>query len=244
MEKSFKRFKQQVLIDFHLRDIESFRQNISIFDKNQINEVMAFIVNQKRQEKETKRLYFIIILVPLKHEFYLRNIVIKEETDVNHICERLSREESYSEIWVCTNRADARENYSGRFCIEQLNGVENHILEIVENDIPRSVEKIESHFEKKYEKEMNDYNYVRNRWSTRFKQSGDQYGSNGMNKVTIQICQEIERKREQIDFLFNCLTNIGIKNFSLDFRFQNGKLEFIDWDTENDKDVIAHFGSV
>ena len=202
MEKSFKRFKQQVLIDFHLRDIESFRQNISIFDKNQINEVMAFIVNQKRQEKETKKLYFIIILVPLKHEFYLRNIVIKEETDVNHI------------------------------------------LEIVENDIPRSVEKIESHFEKKYEKEMNDYNYVRNRWSTRFKQSGDQYGSNGMNKVTIQICQEIERKREQIDFLFNCLTNIGIKNFSLDFRFQNGKLEFIDWDTENDKDVIAHFGSV
>ncbi len=243
MEKSFKWFKQQILIDFHLRDAESFKQNISIFDKNQINEVMVFIVNQKRQEAETKKLYFIIILVPLKQEFHLRNIVIKEETDVNHICERLSRQNSYSEIWVCTNWVDARENFSGRFCIEQLNGVENHILEIVENDIPRSVEKIECYFEKKYEKETNDYNYVRNRWSTRFKQREDQYEKNVMNKATIQICQEIERKREQIDFLFNCLANIGIKNLSLDFRFQNGKLEFIDWDTENDKGVIAHFGS-
>ena len=35
MEKSFKWFKQQILIDFHLRDAESFKQNISIFDKNQ-----------------------------------------------------------------------------------------------------------------------------------------------------------------------------------------------------------------
>ena len=61
-----------------------------------------------------------------------------------------------------------------------------------------------------------------------------------MGDVNIQICRAIENKRERIDHLYSCLKKIGIVNLSFDFRYQNGKLEFIDWDTENDERVIAY----
>jgi hypothetical protein len=240
MKHSFKWNKQQILMDFHIRDKTSFEKNVKVFKKSQKKELIDFIIEQKHRYCGCKELYFILILVPVEHRYKLKNIKIKDEITVNHFYEMLNMERSYSEIWVCTNWSKLEESISGRFCIDMSKGYENQIIEIVKGDAPRVIEKIEYYKKDKSENQIEYYIYSRNRWGMRYKELVNQNKSELIDDGNREICRAVESKREVIDQFYTFLEKIGILSLSLEFRFQNGKLEFIDWDTENDKKVIRY----
>lgn len=238
MMHSYKWNKQQILMDFNIRDMASFEENVKIFNKNEKKEVNDFIVEQKYRYCNCSELYFVLILVPIEHRYKLKNIVIKGEIATNQIYDLLMKDYLYSEIWVCTNLLKIEESFSGRFCINSLKGANSHILEIIKDDTPRLIEKIECYQKKKDENQVEYYLYSRDYWGMRYNEYSEWSG--GMCDEYIQICKAIESKRERIEQFYSYLEEIGIINLSLDFRYRNRKLEFIDWDTENDKRVIAY----
>ena len=239
MKHSFKWNKQQILMDFHIREKTSFEKNVKVFEKTFKKELIDFILEQKQRYCDCKELYFILILVPIEHRYKLKNIIINDEINANKIYELLNMDYSYSEIWVCTNLPKLKKSFSGRFRIDMSNGYENQILEIVKGDAPRVIEKIEYH-KKENLNNIEYYIYSRNRWGMRYKELVNQKKSELIDNSNREICMALESKREVIEHFYTHLRKIGISNLSLEFRFQNGKLEFIDWDTENDKKVICY----
>lgn len=193
MRYSFKWNKQQILMDFHIRDVDSFEKNVKVFSKYNKREAIDFIIEQQYRFCDCSEVYFILILVPIEHRYKLKNIVIKNRINLNHIYKLLEEEQSsYSEIWVCTNRLKLGESFSGRFCIDCLKGFDNQILEIISEDTPRFIENIECFHEGKAENQIEYYLYSRNCWGMRYKEFVVQNKGKCMGDVNIQICRAIE----------------------------------------------------
>ena len=55
-----------------------------------------------RNQKE-KECSFILIFVPLAHQYKLTNMLIDKMGDLAYVSERLKQKCSYAELWVCTN---------------------------------------------------------------------------------------------------------------------------------------------
>lgn len=240
MKHSFKWNKQQILMDFHMRDITSFEENVKVFKKSQKKDAIDFVVEQKNRYYGCKDLYFILILVPIEHRYKLKNIIIEDEINENYTYEMLQMDSYYSEIWVCTNWKKSEGSISGRFCIDMSKGYENQILEIVKGEAPRVIEKIEYCNSEKSENKIAYYIYARHYWGMRYKELVNQNKGGLIDSENSEICRELEKRREVIEQFETWFAKIGILSLSLEFRFQNRKLEFIDWDTENDKKVIGN----
>lgn len=229
MINSFKWKKQQILRNFSLRDIVEFGKNVTVFMNSQKSNIIEF-VSQKLSNND--KLYLVIILVPLIQRYKLKNIVLRKMEDILDLAKILKENEPIGEIWVCTNNMNYKSCLSGRFSIDTLNGMEKQLVEIVIDDAPRLVEKVQLFGN------SDCLIYMRNHWGIRYRKVLKQKCRGDVIEYSKVLLSQIERRRENIEEFYMYLQELGIISMSLDFRFIDGMLEFIDWDTENDNRVI------
>lgn len=233
MKCSFKYQKQKVLFFFDLRRQYEFEKNVVVIEEPNADKLKSvlldlFVCFDIEYEK------IIIIKVPGKHEYKLPNLVLVGEDDVGNIEAFFADVEKYQEVWICLKRKNEA-CVAGRFSIDWSSGIEKQVIELVEGNYPRNLEFVK-------QRENSFCMWTRCNWHTRYMLIENPPICDDVTKQC--VLRSIERKREQFEDFCAYAENSGICSVSFDFILSNGKLEIIDWDTENDLLLVEKFGRV
>lgn len=183
----------------------------------------------------------VVKLVPMLQAGQLPNFHITSEDDINVVFDRLhsARRPEHVEVWVCQSMIDVKNtNFAGRLSFPTSKHYGVTWLEVVWNTSPRLLESIvhQETFAYPYlranrqvGKMCFDVNklFIPNKYKVEFGK-----GATSFIKDFLWLKSQFKRYAEKIAILENILASQGAREISLEFKVDNNRFQFIDWDTE------------
>lgn len=234
---TFKWKKKLLLENYGLAEYQRILNETNRFLYSEYNLVTKML--QKELKCKTGN-YFRLVLVPLEHQYKLPNYIITCEKELEQFEETVKRSKSYQEIWYY--RGDTKEllnTISGRIAYS-WNGAETmEIIELVNGNNPRLIEK--------YTLENQNYDYMmafrinnEKEYHIHSCSSGVKYSEQEWNKCFNEIRIVLGNFRDKLQPFCNMIKSYGVYSLSLDFKWMNNTLSFIDWDTSNDMRILEN----
>ena len=221
--------KRLLLVDFGISSKQELNTQTTIYKKKDVENLYDDIKMGLMSDAPVTQ---IVKLVPMELRPKLKNYIIKSEEDLSQFVESLHDFGSFTEFWCCKNDESTQLIY-GRFSSATEYSLDIfQQLEIVIGNTARLLEKVGS--------EMNIPYVMAERlwWGRHYSITRKSTESGDLKKSFIVIARKIEEKKDIIEEFNKYLSEKKVRSFSLEFLFQNGKLIFIDWDTENDIGVL------
>jgi len=229
--------KHLMLVEFGLRTMENLQSEIHRFNYNEKEILIEELKERIKCDKnEGIKRFYIVSLIPMQEYYKLPNIIIKEQEDIYKL-EQLSDVGQFSEIWFCQKNLDSKNNnFVGRIVIKDTFDSDEQVLEQVWNCSHREIEKWNKDSEVDYIRASRDG------WARRYRMECINITKSDMldrmKEQFVNVVTDIENNREKIEIFMNHLKSIGINELCLEYMNTNHGIQFIDWDTSNDKKVI------
>lgn len=200
--------------------MDEFFHNVKIFNGAERLEVQNLMMEQFLYNANEKNNSCIIIIVPIHPCYQLKNYIVHGFDEYISIQNEIftNREK---EIWLCTNQEAKVPEYSGRFSIDDMRGIETHILEYVPGNYPRRLELVT--------KEENCEPLMRNYWGMPYIRLNKGI-SHRERSCETKIIVEIEQQRENIERFQSWLKKLSISSVSFDFKLCGDSFTILDWD--------------
>lgn len=227
--------KHLVLVNWKLRELEDLNNSIRRYAIDDYRMCIRDIDNDIKHQED--KYIYIIKLVYQQKFLKLPNIVISCKAD---LCYALSKIESYeisqfSEIWFCKNLCD-NSTIFGRMLID--NGCLfphcNLHYDMVWGSSARIIEK--------YPWMDNPFvSYERSDWNESphvTKLVARNMNSNSLIDESTRILMKLAGYRKEIINFAEYVFSVGCNSLCLEYSFSKGELRFIDWDSDNDNNVL------
>ena len=189
-----------------------------------------------------RRNLYVVKLVSFELSGRLPNFRIEQLEDIKGLPEFFLRNEdtNYVEVWYCRTRVDEDVfSVAGRFVFADEGNARTQSVEQVWRCSPRLLEYYTPNF---------DYPYVRaSRYSWNWRYSVEHVrmpkklgiDRSDLMREFYESMRMFEREREQISTFLSFLDSFGFRAYSIEYKIVGSRLNVIDWDTPDDRKVIA-----
>lgn len=231
MKKVPKKYeKHKLLVLFGLKTQEELDEDLARYDVRDIQKLKSDILVDMKNNAIPST--YIVSIIPQNEFFKLPNKIIKSPEDLENLDESIEGNSNVVELWRFKKE---NEGVIGRFLITQSD------LQIVEQVLSTNHRDIEFYND---EKEIPMIRASREHWKTAYdfdKINGISEEDKEKKKAEfISAIIEIERNREKIELLREMCLKIGVAELALEYKVDSKGFKFIDWDTSNDKKVLAN----
>lgn len=231
MEEISNKYKKHLLLVlFGFKSQEDLDAELTRYSIHDIEKLEQDILEKFKIDQKSKS--YLISLIPRNKALKLPNRTISTPEDLIGLKEFIQANPNTMEIWQFEK---ANDGIIGRFVI---NSDDEQILEQIWSPNHRQLENYNSN------SDIPLIRASRQRWYTRYSidnarnipvSSKEDY----MQSFFLAI-QEIERNREKIEIMQEIFLKYGVNQLSLEYRLDNRGFSFIDWDSSNDKKILAN----
>ena len=212
-------------------------------------EVSCLIEDIKKDiQNSNAKCSYLISFIPKNQEYKLPNVSISSIDELETFYEKYlqTHNKKYAEMWYFKKFANKNlNNLIGRIAIDNRHVYDNasdfKSSQIVEQVWSANHREIERYNEKLG---FTFLSASREGWNKRYKidkikiPEGINIDKDKILRQFAEIVKEIELRRENIENFSEYLKTLGVKSFSIEYMVREGRLSFIDWDSENDIKVV------
>ena len=230
--QSEKWMKYQILIKYDLATEAEINTQIRRYSKQRLDN-MIIDIEEDMQQNKTQSSY-IIKLVPIELRPKLRNIIIRDHTQLDSARATLLEAKDYFEIWWCKTASSLDSGVFGRFYINSGGTTEvSQCIEQVWADSARKIERIG---------DGTPYLFAhRLWWGRRYQIESSNFSSLdsiSAKKQFYEISRQLEAHRNGFDRLVQDAIQLNIYSLCMEYKLIDGKVHIIDWDSPSDKTIL------
>ncbi|HTA25175.1 MAG TPA: hypothetical protein VK763_16695 [Terriglobales bacterium] len=235
--------KYLALVDFGFQSADELATEIRRYPKSKVRRLVSDISSDIRHDsRRARRSLYVVKLVPADLQGQLPNFRVERSSQLKQLVAFLTAHsgETYLEAWYCRTRIDSEIfSVAGRIVFNAANTGGTQIIEQLWRGSPRLLETYCGDFE---------FPYVRaSRYSWGWPYSIEHVHLPRKSALSnLQMQSEfgysmrcIEQEREKIATFCAFLDSFSFKAYSLEYKIVASQLRIIDWDTPNDKRVLA-----
>ena len=235
--------KYLALVDFGFQSADELATEIRRYPKSKVRRLVSDISSDIRHDsRRARRSLYVVKLVPAALQGQLPNFRVERSSQLKQLVAFLTAHsgETYLEAWYCRTRIDSEIfSVAGRIVFNAANTGGTQIIEQLWRGSPRLLETYCGDFE---------FPYVRaSRYSWGWPYSIEHVHLPRKSALSnLQMQSEfgysmrcIEQEREKIATFCAFLDSFSFKAYSLEYKIVASQLRIIDWDTPNDKRVLA-----
>jgi hypothetical protein len=235
--------KYKFLADIGLTSFEYLENTISRYEKKDIDKLIEDICLYFNKNQKNSVL-LVIKFVTMYDSGQLYNLRLETKPNANQLKHQIlsNTHPDVVEYWFCGSEIKKKfDNFSGRYLVDNKT-TNPDVIEIIWWASPRLLESDITKLNYPYVpflKYFPSKKFVKQSMPNRAKQISE----NEINTCLNKVLDLIKRKADQIYFLEEILRSVKIDVYSLEFKFENGIGNFIDWDTVNDKKALETYHS-
>jgi len=235
--------KYLALVDFGFQSADELASEIRRYPKSKVHRLVSDINSDiRRDSRRARRSLYVVKLVPADLQGQLPNFRVERSSQLKQLVAFLTAHsgETYLEAWYCRTRIDSEIfSVAGRIVFNAANTGGTQIVEQLWRGSPRLLETYCGDFE---------FPYVRaSRYSWGWPYSIEHVHlprKSALSRLRLQSefgysMRCIEQEREKIATFCAFLDSFSFKAYSLEYKIVASQLRIIDWDTPNDKRVLA-----
>jgi len=235
--------KYLALVDFGFVSEDELSADIRRYPIRKVHRLVSDIERDLQHDgRRARRSFYVVKLVPTDLPGQLPNFVIETSSQLKQLFAFLAAHASghYVEAWYCRTRIDSQVfSVAGRIVFTHTNGGRTQLVEQLWRGSPRLLEVLSKDF---------SLPYVRaSRYSWGWPYSVEHIHlprESTLNDSQLHCdfsysMRRIEQEREKIASFCTFLDSFSFKAYSLEYKIVASQLRFIDWDTPNDKRVLA-----
>jgi hypothetical protein len=239
--------KYLALVDFGFQSADELAAEIRRYPKSKVHRLVSDIGSDIRHDsRRARRSLFVVKLVPTDLQGQLPNFRVERSSQLKQLVAFLAAhsEVNYIEAWYCRTRIDSEIfSVAGRIVFSSANTGGTQLIEQLWRGSPRLLETYSGDFA---------FPYVRaSRYSWGWPYSIEHVhrppkSAQKLALSNLQLQSEfaysmrcIEQEREKIAAFCAFLDSFSFKAYSLEYKIVASQLRIIDWDTPNDKRVLA-----
>lgn len=235
--------KYLALVDFGFVSADELAAEIRRYRISKAHRLVSDISSEIRHDsRRARRSLYVVKLVPADLPGQLPNFNVERSSQLKHLVAFLAAHsgENYLEAWYCRTRVDSEVfSVAGRIVFSAPNAGRTQMVEQLWRGSPRLLETYSDDFA---------WPYVRaSRYSWGWPYSIEHVHlprKSALNNLQLQsefgyAMRCIEQEREKIAAFCTFLDSFSFKAYSLEYKIVASQLKIIDWDTPNDKRVLA-----
>jgi hypothetical protein len=235
--------KYLALVDFGFQSADELAADIRRYRISKVRRLVSDLRSDIRDDfRRTRHSFYVVKLVPADLPGQLPNFNVERSSQLKQLAAFLAahRGKNYLEAWYCRTRVDTEVfSVAGRIVFCAGDARRTQIVEQLWRGSPRKLETYSSDFA---------FPYVRaSRYSWGWPYSIEHVHLPQKSVFSdLQLRSEfaysmrcIERERERIGTFCAFLDSFSFKAYSLEYKIVASQLRMIDWDTPNDRRVLA-----
>jgi len=239
--------KYLALVDFRFQSADELAADIRRYQVNKAQRLVRDLSSDLRDDlRQTRRSFYVVKLVPADLPGQLPNFNIERISQLKQLVAFLNahRRENYLEAWYCRTRIDPEVfSVAGRIVFSAADSGKTQLVEQLWRGSPRKLETYSGDFA---------FPYVRaSRYSWGWPYSIEHVHlpqqsapKSALSKLRLQSefgysMRCIEQEKEKLAAFCEFLDSFSFKAYSLEYKIVASQLKIIDWDTPNDRRVLA-----
>jgi hypothetical protein len=239
--------KYLALVDFGFQSADELAAEIRRYPRGKVHRLVRDITSEIRHDsRRARRSLYVVKLVPADLQGQLPNFRVERSSQLKQLVAFLAahRSETYVEAWYCGTRIDAEVfSVAGRIVFSAADTGKTQLVEQLWRGSPRLLETYSNDFE---------FPYVRaSRYSWGWPYSIEHVhrprkSARKSALSNLQLQSEfgysmrcLEQEREKLAAFCAFLDSFSFKAYSLEYKIVGSQLKIIDWDTPDDRRVLA-----
>jgi hypothetical protein len=235
--------KYLALVDFGFQSADELAAEIRRYPRRKVHRLVGDIRSDIRHDSQrARRSLYVVKLVPADLQGQLPNFRLERSSQLKQLVAFLAAHSgvNYVEAWYCRTRIDSEVfSVAGRIVFSAANTGGAQIVEQLWRGSPRLLETYSNNFE---------FPYVRaSRYSWSWPYTIEHVHLPRKSALShLQLQSEfgysmrcIEQEREKLAAFCTFLDSFSFKAYSLEYKIVASQLKIIDWDTPNDRRVLA-----
>ena len=235
--------KYLALVDFGFQSADELAADIRRYRISEVRRLVSDLRSDIRDDlRRARRSFYVVKLVPADLPGQLPNFNVERVSQLKQLVAFLAGHsgETYLEAWYCRTRIDSEVfSVAGRIVFSAPNTGRNQLVEQLWRGSPRLLETYSDDFA---------LPYVRaSRYSWGWPYSIEHVHLPRKSALSnLQLQSEfgysmrcIEQEKEKIATFCTFLDSFSFKAYSLEYKIVASQLKIIDWDTPNDRRVLA-----
>jgi hypothetical protein len=235
--------KYLALVDFGFQSADELAADIRRYRISQVHRLVSDLSSDIRDDsRQARSSFYVVKLVPADLPGQLPNFNVDRTSQLKQLAAFLAAHngENYLEAWYCRTRIDPEVfSVAGRIVFTAANTGGTQIVEQLWRGSPRKLETYSNDFA---------FPYVRaSRYSWGWPYSVEHVHLPPKSALSnLQLQSEfgysmrcIEQEREKLAAFCAFLDSFSFKAYSLEYKIVASQLKIIDWDTPNDRRVLA-----
>ena len=239
--------KYLALVDFGFQSTDELAADIRRYQVNKAHRLVRDIESDIRHDsRRARRSFYVVKLVPADLPGQLPNFNVERVSQLKQLVAFLTAHsrENYLEAWYCRTRIDAEVfSVAGRIVFSAANAGWTQLVEQLWRGSPRLLETYSDDFALPYVR-ASRYSWG---WPYSIEHVHLPRKSSWKSELSnLQLQSEfgysmrcIEQEKEKIATFCTFLDSFSFKAYSLEYKIVASQLKIIDWDTPNDRRVLA-----
>jgi hypothetical protein len=239
--------KYLALVDFGFQSADELAADIRRYPRSKVHRLVTDIRSDIRHDsRRARRSLYVVKLVPAALQGQLPNFRVERSSQLKQLVAFLAAHSggTYLEAWYCRTRIDSEVfSVAGRIVFSATNTGTTQLVEQLWRGSPRLLETYSDNFALPYVRAS------RYSWGWPYSIEHVHLPQKSARKSALsrlQLQSEfgysmrcIEREREKIAAFCAFLDSFSFKAYSLEYKIVASQLRIIDWDTPNDRRVLA-----
>jgi hypothetical protein len=235
--------KYLALVDFGFVSADELTADIRRYPISEVRRLVSDLRSDLRDDlRRARRSFYVVKLVPVDLPGQLPNFNVERVSQLKQLAAFVTAHsgETYLEAWYCRTRIDSEVfSVAGRIVFTAANTGGTQIVEQLWRGSPRKLETYSKDFA---------FPYVRaSRYSWGWPYAIEHVHLPRKSALSNPQLQSefgysmrcIEQEREKIAAFCEFLDSFSFKAYSLEYKIVASQLKIIDWDTPNDRQVLA-----
>jgi hypothetical protein len=243
--------KYLALVDFGFQSADELAADIRRYPRSQVHRLVSDIRSEIRHDsRRARRSLYVVKLVPADLQGQLPNFRVEQSSQLKQLVAFLAahNRDNYLEAWYCRTRIDSEVfSVAGRIVFGAANHGRTQLVEQLWRGSPRMLETYSNDFALPYVRASRySWGWPYSIEHVHLPQKSAQKSARKSALSNLQLQSEfgysmgcIEQEREKIAAFCAFLDSFSFKAYSLEYKIVASQLKIIDWDTPNDRRVLA-----
>jgi hypothetical protein len=242
--------KYLALVDFGFQSADELAADIRRYRISHVRRLVSDLSSDLRDDsRQARSSFYVVKLVPADLPGQLPNFNVDRTSQLRQLAAFLAAHsgENYLEAWYCRTRIDSEVfSVAGRIVFSAANTGGTQLVEQLWRGSPRKLETYSNDFAFPYVRASRyswGWPYAIEHVHLPVKSAQKSALSNLQLQSEFGYSMRcIEKEREKIATFCGFLDSFSFKAYSLEYKIVASQLKIIDWDTPNDRRVLASQG--
>jgi len=243
--------KYLALVNFGFQSADELAADIRRYPRSKVHRLVSDIRSEIRHDsRRARRSLYVVKLVPADLQGQLPNFRLERSSQLKQLVAFLAAhgDETYLEAWYCRTRIDSEVfSVAGRIVFGAASHGRTQLVEQLWRGSPRLLETYSGDFALPYVRASRySWGWPYSIEHVHLPQKSAQKSARKSALGSLQLQSEfgysmrcIEQEREKIAAFCTFLDSFSFKAYSLEYKIVASQLKIIDWDTPNDRRVLA-----